>query len=306
MSMSVSGIPCPGADCASMQPAPSGVDFVNYFEGRAWVCSACGIRVDLWSLLLARVLDDHPLMPGVVSLGLGAFTVITAPLQPEETLFVDFAAHGIPSDATVVDVVMTPQTASEGLGLFPAVGVQHLQTRGLPHALALYPVTWPAPPAMATPAATTVNIMIIWMPAPTEPEQEPLFSAGKAFTTGDYRGAIVPAQIAVELKLGQVLTEHFSQFAGKDVVRQFLNDGATYGHQLRFLLPSLFGSVGAPPLPDKVAAALQGLRKKRNRVGHEHHSTERAEAAPMLLAGLFGYRYVTAYGSLLTPTSTEM
>ncbi len=286
-----------------MQSSPAEDHFVDYFEGRPWVCAACGHSEDLWSLLLARVLDDHPLMPGVVSLGLGAFTVIAAPLELDVTLVVDFAEHGIPNDATVIDVVMTPQTTSEGPGLFPAVGVQHLQTSGLPHSLALHPVAWPSAPGAADPAATQVNIMIIWMPAATEPEQEPLFSAGKAFTTGDYRGAIVPAQIAVELKLGQVLSDHFSQFAGKDAVRQFLNDGATYGHQLRFLLPSLFGSVGAPPLPDAVTAALQSLRKKRNRVGHEHHPTERAEAAPMLLGGVFGYRYVTTYGSLLVPTS---
>ncbi len=197
----------------------------------------------------------------------------------------------------------SPQTTSEAPGLFPAVGVQHLQIRGLPHSLVLYPVSWPFSPAATDPAATDVNIMVIWMPAPVEPEQEPLFSAAKAFTTGDYRGAIVPAQIAVELKLGQVLTNHFSQFAGKDVVRQFLSDGASYGHQLRFLTPSLFGAVGAPPLPDAVMIALQSLRKKRNKVGHEHHPTERCEAAPMLLAGLFGYRYLAAYGALLAPPS---
>lgn len=287
-----------------MQSPPSENSFVDYFEGRPWVCAACGHNEDLWSLLLPRILDDHPLMPGVVSLGLGAFTVISAPLEPDQTLLVDFAEHGMPEDATVIDVVMTPQTTSERPGLFPAVGVQHLQTRGLPHSLALHPVMCPPTQGVVEPADTQVNVMVIWMPAPSEPEQEPLFSAGKAFATGDYRGAIVPAQIAVELKLGQVLTDHFSRFAGKDAVRQFLNDGATYGHQLRFLLPSLFRSVGAPPLPDVVVAALQSLRKKRNRVGHEHHPTERAEAAPMLLGGVFGYQYVNAYGSLLAPTSS--
>src|SRR4051794_25281781 len=110
MSMSASGVPCPSAECASMQLAPSEADFIDYFEGRQWACSACGTQMDLWTLLLARVLDDHPLMPGVVSLGLAAFTVISAPLLPGGTLFVDFASHGIPGDATVVDVVMTPQT----------------------------------------------------------------------------------------------------------------------------------------------------------------------------------------------------
>lgn len=295
----LAGIPCPDPGCGSVQAPPSKEDFVDYFEGRLWLCPACRHSEDLWSLLLARTLDDHPLMPGIVSLGLGAFTIVTTPLNRDVTLTVDFAEHGIPNDATIIDIVATPETASGGPALFPALGIQHLQIRGLPHSLVLHPVLWPSTQATGGPAATQVNILIIWVPAATEPEQEPLFSAGKAFTTGDYRGAIMPAQIAIELKLGQVLGDHFSQFAGKDAVRRFLNDGATYGYQLRFLLPSLFQAAGAPPLPDAVAAALQSLRRKRNRVGHEHHPTERAEAAPMLLGGVFGYQYVAAYGSLL-------
>lgn len=147
--------------------------------------------------------------------------------------------------------------------------------------------------------------MAIWLPPPPEPEIEPLLSAAKAFTTNDFRGAIVPAQIAVELKMSQVLTAHFGQFGSKDDVQSFLNNGATYGHQLRFLVPSLFGAVGAPELPEDVRVALQSLRKKRNQVGHEHAATERSEAGLMLLAALFGYWYLRIYGSRLSPAPTS-
>ncbi len=98
-----------------MQPPPEDGQFRDYFEGRSWVCTNCGHSQDLWHILLARVLDDHPLVPGIVSLGLGAFTLITRSLQQEATLLVDFAEHGIPNDATVIDVVMTPQTGSSQL-----------------------------------------------------------------------------------------------------------------------------------------------------------------------------------------------
>lgn len=38
------------------------------------MCASCGHARDLWNVLLATVLDDHPRVPGILSLGLGAPT----------------------------------------------------------------------------------------------------------------------------------------------------------------------------------------------------------------------------------------
>lgn len=302
-SISVTGITCPGQRCGSMLPPPTDADFADYFEGQQWICPVCNHHQSLWALLLERMKDDHPLVPSAASLGLVGRSMATLELKPDEIMSLEFADYGVPAEATVIAVVTTPKIPQKGHGLTPAMGIQNLQARGLPHVLNLFPVPLQPMTTTAELVATEVNIMIIWIPSPSEPELEPLLSAVKAFTTGDFRGAIIPAQITVELKLSQVLTKHFSQFAGKDKVKSFLKDGASYGHQRRFLLPSLFGAVGAPKLSAEVSTALQSLNTKRNNVGHEHHATERAEAAPMLLASLFGYRYLSIYGDLLAPTT---
>lgn len=241
-------------------------------------------------------------MPSIVSLGLGEITVLTHPLEPDATFTVDLESHGVPPDATIVDIVLTPNSSGDALPLAPALHLQHLHTRGFSPLLRVTPTWWiPESERSDHYSPTLLSIMAIWLPAQAEPEMEPLLSAAKAFTTGDFRGAIIPAQVAVELKLSKVLAAHLAQFGSREEVQGFLNNGATYGHQLRFLLPSLFGAVGAPALPGEVRAALQSLRKKRNQVGHEHIATERSEAGLMLVGALFGFWYLSIYGGRLHP-----
>lgn len=302
VSSSFSGVPCPNPECGKVLPSASPQDFVDYFEGRLWRCESCGRNEGLWRLLFDRLRDDNPLIPGVLSLGLAVMTVFQCPIEDYVALTMDLSRHGVPADATIIDIVITPYADSEP-GPLPAVQLQHLQVRELPHCLTVHPVPWFGEGKDSPPEGAGFTVLAIWMPAALEPEQQPLLSAAKAFVTGDYRGSIIPAQVAVELKLSKVLTDHFRQFAGKETVKNFLNDGASYGHQLRMLVPSLFQFIGAPSMPNEVAAGLQALRKKRNQVGHEHLATDRSEAAQMLLASLFGYWYVAIYGPGLVQSS---
>lgn len=289
-------LPCPG--CHRAHPQASQDDFRAYFAGELWTCD-CGHQVSLWDLLLTYMRDDNPFAPAIAAVGLGRWTILQVEMAAGQTVPLFLNEHGVPEDATVVDIFITPNSSTDGALLLPALGLQRLHASDLPHSMTLHPVGFSSIGEASPELQSRASILVIWLPPPAEPELESLHSAARAFATGDYRGSIVPAQVSVEAKLYQVLSNHFSRFAGKDHVKSFLTDGATYGHQLRFLLPSLISTSGAPSIPQAVQASLQSLRSKRNKVGHEHAPVERAEAAPMLLSAVFAVQYLQIHGPTL-------
>lgn len=303
MSIDVAGIIC--YDCGSVNPPAGDNDFRSFFEDSLWTCVSCFTKVSLWEILFLHIRNVHPLMPGIVALGLGSVKHLQEVLEPDQTLFIDLDEHGIPEDATVIDVFITPQMNPDDPHVFPALGVQRLSARALPHVVPILPSRQWITDSEATPMATHLSIMVIWLPSPSEPEQEPLYSAATSFSNGDFRGSIIPAQIAFEMKLNKILSAHYANFGNTNEVNSFLTSGATYGYQLRFILPSLLQFTEAPPMPESLKDALKALNKKRNKVGHEHHETSREEACKMLLASVFGYRYLSIYGHLTASESND-
>ncbi|THV41936.1 hypothetical protein [Glycomyces buryatensis] len=301
MTSSIKGLICP--ECGIAQLVPSRQDFVGYFESRDWGCVNCAYKVDLWGLLLRWVRNENPLIPGILALGIGRQLIISKQMHPNTDLQVLFEDHGVPEGATILDVVLTPVGLSAtGPNLWPALRTQRLHLNHVAHHLSIHPVELKELQGFDSndPNINQLNILVIWMPPPSEPEEEPFFSAAKAFTIGDFRGSIIPAQIAVELKINRILSEHYGRFGSKRDVASFLTNGATYGHQLRFLIPSLLKLVGAPQMPEKVEIGLRSLQSCRNKVGHQHLKVSRDEAAEMILAAKFGYEYLNIYGPLLT------
>jgi len=290
----VGGLHCP--DCNGVSPAPTNDEFERYFVGEKWRCPHCRHEEVLWDKLLGAMLEDNPLVPGVIALGFAYATLVSFGMSKGVILPVHLEQAGIPADATLLDVFLTPQSVGDS-GLFPALSLQRLQRQELPRSFAIHPVAWADEPDASE---GVVHIMAVWAPASSEPEMAPLVTAAQSFVNGDYRGVIVPANVAVESKLYQVLAAHFSQFAGIDHVRSFLTDGATYGYQLRFLWPSVFSSAGAPDMKS-LPGELQRLRRLRNKVSHEHGDVDREDAARLLLAATFGYRYLSVYGHLIGP-----
>lgn len=264
----------------------------------------CGHLQSLWQTYLHSLVRENPLHPAIAVLGLGGLTILSARLEKDRPLLLDFTAHGVPEDAIIFHINMTPELndrATNDLTMWPAISVQDLQTGFIPRVLTLHPVPLNTGAILDGVSEMKVNILALWAKPPVEPEQEALFTAAKAFTNGDYRGAVIPAQVAMELKLNQVLTSHYNQFGGRESVHSFLQNGASYGYQLRYLMPSLFKIAGAPPLTEEVKDSLSQLRTKRDMVGHRNEQADRASVARMLLGSLFGYQYLATYGHLVDP-----
>jgi hypothetical protein len=79
---------------------------------------------------------------------------------------------------------------------------------------------------------------------------------------------------------------------------------ATYGHQLNVILPALLRSSTAPQLPIAIRGLLNRLRELRHQMAHEgrlEEDLDRYEAAELLCAALFGFRYVSLVRPFLLP-----
>jgi len=287
------GFACPA--CHRSSPPVTDEDYDAYFRGRHWTCPHCPHQSSLWKLIGELVRNEHPLTPGAVGLGLATTSLGHFPLRADEWLTIDLSAMGVPPEADVISVVMTP-----GAAVFPLAHMQQTRPGPVPHAFSLFGKSLELDATEAI-----VNLMCIWFSPGQDPTLQPLVAAVEACTNARFREAVVPASVAVEDKLGAALYMHYSQFAGRKTVDEFLSNGATFGYQLNPLLRSLMALVGAPELPTEVASGLSQLRTLRNKVAHEHREITRASAADVLVAAIFGYRYISLYESMLIRQGTS-
>jgi hypothetical protein len=290
------GVSC--GKCHAFLVPPGHGDFTKYFFGGDWVCPKCGAHQRLWNKLLEAMLEENELVPGTIALGLAASTIATFAMVLGQGIEVSLDEIGVPEDAIPLNVFLTPSSNDDQSPVFPALMLQRLQ-REVPRHFVLRPIEFPGDPPDA---GGVVNLMVTWLAPTGEPEIEPLVAAADAFDLKNYRGVIVPANIAVEAKLNNVMAAHYAQFSSKSKVKEFLGvGGASYGHQVQSLWPSLFSFTSAPPFPTALFQNLNQLRSLRNKVAHEHQDITRIDAATMLLTALFGYRYLAVFGHLLAP-----
>src|SRR5687767_3230968 len=88
------------------------------------------------------------------------------------------------------------------------------------------------------------------------------------YTLGEYTSAIVPANVAVESKVFGWLTEILSEIVGKKRTRAFLEDAATYSHQMNVLLPFIAHYRGQRTVPEHIRGRSNQLQAIRNEVAH--------------------------------------
>lgn len=117
-----------------------------------------------------------------------------------------------------------------------------------------------------------------------------------AIADGRIEEAIVPANVAVEVTLAAVLTEHLQGLGiGKKRLEPFMVDAVTYSHQLNVLLPVLLAGTGAPAMDSELRGILDQLRKLRNGIGHRGKPEQplTKETVGRCVAGaVFGFHYV--------------
>lgn len=261
---------------------------VAYFDKAPVRCPACSAELDWWATILREVRENFMMNQAFGPVGAQS-VVFRIALRPGERTQYKLSDHGLPPDARILYVNYTPEGP-----LFPVELHGNVPTR---RAVRNETTLWPVPPLNPADARPTeVNVLVSWVPhSQLDASWGSLVDAFEAYASGTYHSTVVPANVAVEAALSVFLFEYLGRYAASDSVKRFLDDAATYSHQLNVVLPLVSAQGGAPGLPDHIRGHLNRLRRLRNQIAHDgkpETSLSQAETAELLCAALFGFRYV--------------
>ena len=222
---------------------------------------------------------------------IGAQTLlITERLYPDTHLKITFAEYGIPEDAKILSINYTP----DGGGLIPLEWHGNVPQRHfIPPTITLYPVRFGKD---GPHGETEINVAITWVfHSKDDAVWGSLVDAFQAYVAKKFPDAVVPANTAMELTIRRLLTEVLSGVASNERISRFLEDAATYSHQLNVLVPTLARSANAPVLPDEIRGALNSLNKFRNEIAHNgefRRTVDEDQQAEVLASVVFGLGYI--------------
>ncbi len=286
------GIPC--SHCKHAFP-PLAEVAPTFFESGRVVCSHCNRNVDLWKAACALAREP------------GASSFTTTSLGAEQTSFLfelargehkelDLIAFGVPADATLLQLIFTPQ----GGDCFPilkhanSVSVRPLQTK-------MY--VFGMPMDMGEAPGKPISALVTWVrPADDTESWIYLAEALDAMASRRYWHVILPGHVAFETSLMRVVKQGMEQRISKERVRDFLKNGLTSSVALNIILPLLCDLSGVKRLSDVIRGELNRLRDLRNQFVHEGLKKEEVSerlAGELLSAAVFGFEYLRYAGPRL-------
>jgi len=234
-------------------------------------------------------------MPSMTLASIGAVqTSIPILLQPDNYHAIFLAQHGVPEDARIVHIDFSQSTG--GLSPIRILRPASSLPPDYPRYIEVYSL-----PIAHDPEETHATIWVTWIDQQINSSyRQYLVDAFEFFTEGRYEKAIIPANVAVEFTLNRVMSSFLSKSASKQDVDQFLQDSATYGHQLNILLPTIASLIAIPKIPSQIRGGLNRLRKLRNDFAHRGNSDKpvsKEDITLCLCSAWFGYHYL----ELITP-----
>lgn len=262
----------------------------NYFLGKVQTCSSCSIEFDWWKVVLREVHDNFMFNMAFMQIGAESksFTIL---LKPNQRTHYKLSDHGIPEGSNVLYVNYSPYTPG-GNGYFPIEISGNIPTRRYPRNEV---VLWPMPLGNGSAEVTEVSVYVSWVDHSDSDESwKNLVNAFELYVSDQYESSIVPANVAVESACSMLLTGYLEKFAGKDKVQTFLEDGATYSHQLNVVVPLIARLNKLAVLPDHIRGGLNRLRTLRNQMAHKGKPDmplTKTDTSEVLCAALFGFRY---------------
>lgn len=263
---------------------------ITYFYEAEFLCPNCKGKIDWWDAILKAVKTDFFLFQILAPVNAQS-VAFQLTFTPNRRIIINLADYGIPDDAKILDIIYTPASG----GLFP---VEMRGNRPMQHIVYREMTLYPIPLTDSVEAKeTVVNIMVTWVPHSSEDESwQNLVDAFEAFSHDHFNNCIIPANVAVESKLSILLTRYLESFAAKKTIKDFLENGATYSHQLNVLLSLVIDTKKLPKLPDHIRGSLNRLRALRNDIAHEgklERVLKKEQAAELIVSALFGFHYLT-------------
>jgi hypothetical protein len=297
------GLPCPR--CGRVIPSVAEV-FAAHFRGMAIQCPLCSAAFDWWAAAVDQVTSwPSELMAFCLVGSTTAYREVELPPDRGIQLNVD-EQLGVPPDAEILRVSYAPMVPGEQNGPLPMEMTQwEAGIRTIPHVLQLYGATYGKP----TPQSSWMAVSVTFVAhEEDEASARNLATAASQFASGRYHAVLVPANVAVEAALHQTVELALSCFVGSSKLKRFLEDAATYFHQLHVLVPLLVHMTGAPPLPDRLRDQLTRLLTLRNQMGHRGRTrgtVSKTDAAELLVAAVFGYHYARLLRDEIAKAQTE-
>lgn len=266
-------------------------DFADYFAGRTFSCRTCNAGHSLWELGVAAMQLESQLFRASSLAFIGArSSSFFVPLGPDATVTVALPDFGIPASSRILYSVYT----ACGGEMVPFEWRSNEPDRPRDrHTMSLYGRPIPTEHKGALESGVSFMVQFIDHP-PDEHGLSNLLTACERFLWDDFTGMVMPASVAVEDTVKRAIDSLLSAHglpAARDVSME---------SRLSVVLPLLGKLNGFPPLPQVIHDRLRNLRKQRNELAHEGRLKQPLsldDAAPLLCAAIFVYRYLRLYGA---------
>jgi hypothetical protein len=276
---------CPHCGTTQVPYTPS---IFKYFENEHLVCGVCTKKMDWWETMRRSLHKSY--MPSMIYASIGAVqTCISITLQPNQYHGVILRNEGIPEDARVLEITFSQ--APGGLKPIQIIRPSYSLPEGYPRHVEVFSL-----PLLEEAEETDAFMWVSWIENNINSDQRKyLVDAFEYFAESAYNLAIIPANVAVELTLNRLMNSFLSKYTSKKDVEQFLQDSATYGHQLNILLPVITSLCNLPVLSKNIKGGLNRLRKLRNDIAHRG-ATEipisKDDISLCLSSAWIGYHYL--------------
>jgi hypothetical protein len=267
---------------------------LSYFQGTNPICPNCKKEIDWWNAILSNVKANAFTFLTLSPVGAQQL-VIPLTLLPNTIVTINFHEYGIPSDAKILDIIYSISGPPSEGGLFPLEFYGNRPPRhNILNTITLYPMPLPG---VQQQKETSVQVVATWVPHNADDESwQNLVDAFEAYSQNRFNACIISSNVAVESKLARLLTRYLHSIASKENIEDFLENGATYSHQINVVLPLILKGKNIPLLPDKIRGLLNRLRGLRNTLAHEgklDKDLTKDETAELIVASFFGFQYLT-------------
>lgn len=289
-------VPCPM--CGRMLPKTN--VSMDYFRGNLFHCPKCEGGVD-WFSAIRKALKAGGDVPTLIFGLIGAeFGVIVEEYELGRPAVVKLRPSLVPLGAEILDLRHGSEDEANEVAV-SEIRPLGVSWDGFADEIGIIPVRQDG---SGRGGKERLIFLVAWMqPGERSLVWHQLMDACREFSLGRLDKVVVPANVAMEISSGQFLELFFEEgVVPRKKADDFLQNAATYSHQLNILIPLFAKQRGLPILSSEIRGKLNELRSYRNDLAHRGHTKQRLTremAADFIAAAILGHHYLRLAGAEL-------